>query len=358
MRFLFATSLLFTPRVPVVRMDLLDRLPVADRYNAVLRATLLAGGDSAVPTSVTLIAEMTERGMQLNDEGLVALIDTALECDDLPCALLAARANGKCRVYGSAGWEPPPRPPQNILDAVPALPLDEREAEVAGAAAAGVLATGLAIAHPPAALALPALASGWAADRYNNKGAFFDLLARGLGRVVDKDLQRECAIDAAAFLMGYLMGLPCCADAPSASAGLAMLSADALVLGGPDLLTKPLGGPARARLIDRVLIWLVAPAALETLARQPLSLAASPRVALEFLQAARRREAQVGVDVLQGGWSAGDDEARVRWAFAQSTAMLRTCTGVREAVQERLVEGSSLGACALLVEERLGLLEA
>ena len=358
---MLATTLLLSPRVPVVRMDTidsaLDRLPIADRYNAVLRSTLPAEVEG-LPTSLPLIDEMTKSGVRLVNDNFVTLIDTALETDDLPGALFAARSNGACIVYGSSGWEPPARPPAGTLAALPILPQDERDVEAAGAAVAGVLATGLAVAHPPAGLALPALASAVAADRYNNKGAFFDLLARGVGRFVDKDLQRECAVDSAAFLIGYLMGLPCCADAPSTRTAFAMLSTDAPALGGPGLIARPLGGAARARLIDRILIWLVTPAALETLARQPLSLAVSPKVAVDFVQAARRREAQIGVDVQQGGWEASDDEARVRWAFAQATAMLRTCAAAREAVQDKLVDGSSLGACALLVEERLGALES
>ena len=43
---------------------------------------------------------------------------------------------------------------------------------------------------------------------------------------------------------------------------------------------------------------------------------------------------------------------------SSARAQLRTCAAAREAVQDKLVDGSSLGACALLVEERLGALES
>ena len=67
---------------------------------------------------------------------------------------------------------------------------------------------------------LIALAAGWAFDRYARSGELFGIIGRGLTRLFQRDLQRECAVDSAAFLIAYLLGLPCCAAAPSVDAAL------------------------------------------------------------------------------------------------------------------------------------------
>ena len=59
------------------------------------------------------------------------------------------------------------------------------------------------------------------------------------------------------------------------------------------------------------------------------------------------------MDVLQGGWAAEEDEARVRWALSEARSLLARCSGVREALQGRMESGTSFGECVALVEERL-----
>ena len=100
-----------------------------------------------------------------------------------------------------------------------------------------------------------------------------------------------------------------------------------------------------ARAVDRLLLWLLAPAgvldagapeeagaeqlslALEFIQALTLALARARTLPLSIpianpaardIQAARRREARHSVDVLQGGWAAEEDEARVRWALAEA----------------------------------------
>ena len=355
-------------RSPPVRMgltDLFDQTPPDERYNAVL-LTMLApakgsGGQTverrkqALPNALNLIDEMTTNRLRLSPNVLISLVDASLDAGEaeLSAALLSARANGACRSFGGRRWAPPERPPASALASLPPLPQDDRDAEAAGAAAAGLLATGAAaVAHPPAALAFGGQLAALAADRYTNKGAFADLLGRSFGRLVDRDLNKECAVESASFIVGLLLGLPCCASTPSAQAPIEMLR------DGKALERALGGGTELPRLIDRILIWLVAPAALEArLRNKPLSLAPSPSIALDFLQAARRREALTGVDVQQGGWTPREDDARVRWAFAQAAAMLQKCDGVRVRLEQRMIEGCSFGGCVQLVEEQLGGLE-
>ena len=82
---------------------------------------------------------------------------------------------------------------------------------------------------------------------------------------------------------------------------------------------------------------------------------ADPSMPMQMLRAARRREASLAVDCQQGGWASGEeeDEARVRWAYAEARRLLQRYSGLREQLQERMVSGVSAGDCVLLIEERL-----
>ena len=220
------------------------------------------------------------------------------------------------------------------------------------------------VAHPPAGLLLPALGSAWAADRYSQKGAFFDLLGRGVSRIFSRDLRRECAVESASFLSGYLLGLPCCALAPTAETALQMLAEG-------NRAGCWLSREAPDRIVDRLLVWILSAAGLAEAMRRDGTLTAdaeaqemlrvvaaeSAVAARELLAAARRREAALGVDPQQGGWgNAGpeDDERRLRWAYAEAVALAGRFGGVRAELEEAMVEGGvSVGACAMMVEERL-----
>ena len=82
-------------------------------------------------------------------------------------------------------------------------------------------------------------------------------------------------------------------------------------------------------------------------------LQSEPALGQRFLEAARRREASLGIDVQEGGWSPEEDEKRVRWAYSEARKLLQRYSGVREALQERMSAGVSAGECVVLIEERL-----
>jgi hypothetical protein len=123
-----------------------------------------------------------------------------------------------------------------------------------------------------------------------------------------------------------------------------------LLVSSADQLCQPLG--PQPRIIDRLLIWLLAPVATEQAVYGGVA-SSRPGLALEMLQAARRREAALGVDVQQGGWTKEEDEARVRWAYSEARKLVSSYSSAREALAEQMAAGSSVGGSALLVEELL-----
>ena len=341
-----------------------------------LRALLDKGDGSG---ALSLVDEMTSQGCALAPDLLKLVVDASLS-DEMPDeffleALSSCRANGACRAFGSVAVGVRP---EASAEALPQAPTDERDAEIGGAAAASLLAAGTALmAGPIAAFGLAA--SAWAGDRYTQQGRGFESLSRGLTRLdqgpMASDLRRDSAVESAAFLAGYLLGLPCCIAAPGVDPPIAMIAdsasdidrllAGAAVGGGasaallPPALRRAAGGGgggyggAPPRLIDRSLVWLMAPVAAEQAGFDEVRVS-NPGLAAAFLQAARRREASLGVDVQQGGWATpADDELRVRWAYEEARTLMRRYAGLRTALQERMESGMTVGDGVALIEEWL-----
>ena len=367
----------------------LGALPPDEKYNAVLLSLFSSG---ATPTSAAsaleLVDEMTAKRLQLSSAALKGLLDLTVNDgtpEEILSSLLAAKKNGACRSYASPQLRLPNRPSASALATLPPTPTDGRSSEVTAAAAfsfaVGVILLAeiadlldfllpVDISAPPPTFVLIALAAGWAFDRYAQRRDLWPdrprldapLPARPPARVRGR--------------VGLLPPRlpprpPCCPFAPTVFKPLDMLSKSA------GAMAADVGVPAR--LADRVLIWLLAPAAVETMvyrcviARRKhtcthrnqshiLSLAlcarsemlqSEPSLGTSFLEAARRREASLGVDVQDGGWALEEDEERVRWAYSEARKLLQRYSGVREALQERMSAGVSAGECVVLIEERL-----
>jgi hypothetical protein len=343
--------------------DAFGAMPAPEKYNAVMLSLLSKGGGTN--QAIELVNEMSTKRLLLNADALKALMDTAVgsgTADPILSVLVAAKKNGATRAFATPQLRLPGKPSDSALANLPEVPDDDRATEIGAATAllaaiGGVLTFqlfdfidflnlfGSASALPPPQWIIGALAASWAVDRYANSGTAFGVFERGLTRLLQRDLQRECAVESASFLAGYLLGLPCCPFTPTVYKPLEMLTQSSEQLAG-DL------GARDARLIDRILIWLLAPAALEVSAYKDM-LQSEPSLALKFLEAARRREASTGVDPTQGGWQAEQDELRVRWAFSEARRLLQRYSGVREALQEQMAAGVSAGECVVLIEERL-----
>lgn len=337
----------------------LGSLPASERYNAVLESLLAKQGN--VEPALDLVEEMSLKRVKLSDKATKSLLDFGVSSVNMTLLnriFVAAQCNGACRNFALPALKPGAKPNGAALNALPELPKDDRSSEVTAALAFTLSFGGLLILEaldvldfilpgefisaPPLQLVAVLLAGGWGYDRYAQQGEWAALLTRGLARLFERDLQRECTVEAGSFLIGYLLGLPCMAFAPTAERPLDMLD------GGSTLDNLP----PPARVVDRMLIWAMAPVAAEQLVYREC-LVSEPELGLKLLQAARRREASLGVDVQQGDWTREEDVARARWAYSEAKRLLQRYSGLREKLQESMVTGVSVGDCALLVEERL-----
>jgi len=328
----------------------LGALPPREQYNAVL-LSLVSKGGAADEKVLELVREMTAKRLQLSPEATASLVNGAVDSQSISEAFAAfeiARDNGACRSFGTPQVRLPQKPSGRRLEVLAPLPEENRNAEVTAAAIVStafaglgvdeVLHTFLPVAAPPLWLLAGGITALGAGDRYLQSGEAARFLGRGFSRLFDKDLQREAALESASFLVGYLLGLPSCPFAPSAAKPLELLAQE---------------NPRLDRAVDRTLIWLLAPTALENLQSGDEPGLADPAIAASFLAEARRRQASLDVDLEAGGWTLDEDDARLRWAYAESRQLLKRYSGLRGKLQERMVNGVSAGDCVNLVEEEL-----
>ena len=344
----------------------LGALPDDEKYNAVLLSLLSKrGAEGGIDKTVELVREMSAKRLKVNPPARKALLDAVVDVgavEGILSTLRAVRDNGACRSFGTPEVRLPARPRAGALSTLAEVPTDARaeEVSIASAVSLGVggllllevldfidfILPGVDVSAPPPGLLIAGLAAFWAFDRYTQQSSTFALLSRGLARLFQRDLQRECAVESASFLLGYLLGLPCCPFTPTAFKPLDMLGKVGTSM------EEAVGADLPPRLVDRTLIWLMAPTALEASEYREL-MQAEPTLGAQFLSAARRREAATGVDVTQGGWADDEDDARLRWAYSEARRLLQRYSGVRTELQEVMAAGVSAGDCVNLIEDRL-----
>ena len=348
--------------------EVLGSLPPEEKYNAVLEG-LLSSGRANPTQAIELIEEMNAQRIKMSSQALKALVDsTAAEgqLQQLLRALTVARQNGVCKVFASLQLGARPTSTATILS-LAEVPTDNRSSEIGAAAALlGIVSTLLILSladlldflipfgdqfaefsAPSTPLVFAVTTSFWAADHYSLRGEPSSTLGRGIGRLVQRDLQRETLTESAAFTVGYLLGLPCMAYQPTAIRPLELLSIAAEPM-------EALHQKDAARLIDRLLVWQLAPVAAEQ-TRYGYCVSSDPTIAAQMLKAARRRQVGLGIDLLHGGWEEGEEEdgLRLRWAYGKANALLKRHARVREELQEQMVAGVSVGDCVVIVEKRL-----
>ena len=206
--------------------QVLGSLPPNEKYNAVL-TSLLSAGSSKSGAALELVEEMTSKQLPVSSEALKALVDAAVDegtPDTLLNTLRATKSNGACRAFATPQLRLPNKPSSGEIANLPPTPTDARANEIAAATAfSGAFAIILLaelldlfdflipgeIYAPPPLFVIVSLSLGWAFDRYARSGETFGLISRGLTRLFSRDLQRECTVESASFLLGYLLGLPC-----------------------------------------------------------------------------------------------------------------------------------------------------
>lgn len=349
----------------------LSRLPAAAQYNVVLQGTLAR---RAPPSeALALIDEMSRARIRVAPEAVAALFDAQAESDVGAMArafdALARNPAGSAYGYCAAALDRPPIARggrrERVLAGYEQPPTDSRATDGALLAAVVVLGAALlgdelvATLLPHAGLFAPspALVGAFGAgslllDRYSNQGDAAATLARAASRVGGANLQREAAADAAAFVVGYALGLPWCTLEPRASR-----VSSAAILGLAAAAGEGGGTADGERCVDRTLVWLLAPAAAEAAEFGSEQLRVSePSQARALLTLLRGSAGSGGSAELlaDGGWVEAEDEQRIAWAYAQAARLLRQLAPAVQSLRSAMEEGGlTPGRAIVAIEQAL-----
>lgn len=168
-------------------------------------------------------------------------------------------------------------------------------------------------------------------------------VVRGLSRLLTVDAERESQCEAAALFVAYQLGLPCFAFRPNA------LESSVLLIESTrndelDSLDSSTG-------IMRILIWLLAPVAMES-AKHSQLIMSDPREAKGFL--GRLEDYVEGGGELTSIWWLDYDQEKadlLKWAYTEADLMLRENRAVVTDVAQCLTGGAAtIGDCVAVME--------
>jgi len=446
--------------------SMLDSMPMSEKYALLIQSyagKVLEGQQrdgAALTTIESLYVEMLAGGTRPTEKTSQLYLDAASAfCSSatLGRALQLGKASGSVKAFGSSiGQLTTP-----ITNAAVAATLfvasskmtsDDRESEILYATLAALSVFVFAAlqvvgwidtdVHPYATLWGCAISLAAGADVALTQGSRLKVAAAGFERLSLRDPQRDAYTEASAFLVGYLLGLPCFCFKPDAAEALKLLRASP---GSLDVYKQPVAllgaGKAKAKgssssssssfafsmkkapssssssssssaaaasageskeeansrllkaLLDvdasskadmaglsRLLVWLVAPVAAETI-KYGSTVSSDPRrgrrmlTALESLQAAVRKQASPGAqgsgeaekgdgekDEEAGADLEGiavpaskeDKEALVQWAYSEALGIIRRYGDLLEQLCDYIQSGTaSVGECAILIEREL-----
>jgi hypothetical protein len=177
-------------------------------------------------------------------------------------------------------------------------------------------------------------------------GKFSGSTVRGLSRLLTIDAERESQCEGAALYVAYALGLPCFAFRPNAYEGSVLVAESIREDNDVDSLLSSSG-------ILRMLVWLMAPVAMESMAH-PQLIMSDPREAIGFLT--RMEEfAEKDDKVREELWWIGNERERqdlLKWAYVEADLLLRENRKTVTEISKRLTGGAATIGDCVAVEEK------
>lgn len=175
------------------------------------------------------------------------------------------------------------------------------------------------------------------------KGKVTGTVVKGFNRLIQVDTERECECEAAAFYVGYTLGLPCYSFRPNALEAAVMVAESAQ----PDNNLDPL---LTSNGIMKILVWLMAPVAMESV-KHPQLIQSDPREAGGFLTRLERSDL---IDQSELWWVEEGQQEKddlLKWAYTEADLLLRRNVAAVKEITERLASGAAtVGDCVAAIE--------
>lgn len=169
-------------------------------------------------------------------------------------------------------------------------------------------------------------------------------VVKGLNRLLKVDTERECECEAASFFTAYSLGLPCFSFRPNALEAAVLVAESAQKENNLDTLLTNNG-------IMKVLVWLMAPVAMESL-KHPELISSDPREAEGFLS---RLENSNLIDKSELWWVMDGPQERydmLKWAYTEADLLIRSNIETVTEISQRLTGGAATVAdCVAATED-------
>ena len=185
-------------------------------------------------------------------------------------------------------------------------------------------------------------------------GTLTGTVVKGLTRLLSIDTERECQCEAAALYAAYTLGLPCFAFRPN-SLEAAYLIAQSISENSPGRDSRNMDPLLSSVGIMKVLIWLMAPVAMESM-KHPQLICSDPREASGLLKRLEDNAGKNNISEEDLWWLAEDDPRRERyellkWAYNEADILLRNNMKDVTEISQRLSGGSAtIGDCIAVIE--------
>jgi len=383
-----------------------SNLDESDQYDAVLTGLCakildepsLSGDDViiALKDPISLLGEMNSRRVKAGSRSLMALVDAAAAAKDsktMAKVISLSSKNGSINQYGLLQREITPLPttintkvkcPDGTtktrgerLDVLQAIPTDERGSEISSALAvssvlgfcwvAGVL--NIEEITPFTSLVWILIVTVGTLDNFYDlikfgantfvkdvgeklpkelplslgSGQLTGTVVKGFNRLIQVDTERECECEAAAFFIGYTLGLPCFSFKPNALEAAVMVAESSQSDNDLDPLLTNNG-------MMKMLVWLMAPVAMEGV-KHPQLIQSDPREADGFLTRLEKSNLINKEDLWWLEEGSQEKEDMLKWAYAEADLMLRRQNTVVTEITERLASGAAtVGDCVAAIE--------
>jgi hypothetical protein len=172
-------------------------------------------------------------------------------------------------------------------------------------------------------------------------GQLTGVVVKGYTRLLTADPEREAACEAAALVTAYVLGLPCYAFRSN------VLEATSLVT-MTTTTTTTAAADSSSSLVFRILVWLMAPVAMES-ASHPILIFSDPNEASAFMD---RCEELFGTDDDRVFWNDANRDLVLKWVYTEADLLLRDNKRIVQDLGQRLAGGAAtIGDCVAVLEQ-------
>lgn len=337
---LFASLNLSLPET--VQSSALDELSPSLKFNAIAEAL---AREHDLPATLRVLSEMNDSGIELTLSTQAAIVDSAVTSHTyLRDILTSISPAGYGSMDPSVSQETPEKEPIDPTRATDLTLTTSFLTVVGGALSAEALEPLLFHQSADEATTLLLLTvTTLAADRYLARAPLWRRLRRGFRRLFTDNPERAARVDAATFLVSYILGLPWICFQPDGRRALRWYHGwrEGQTEAGDD--TTETGFPVVEDAdIDRCLIWLVAGVAAEHAFDNTL-ICSNLNAAREFVSKVRLTRP------VSQRWTLRQSENRIRQAVSCALEIVTAHRGIYDELRSAMFSGASTGECVALL---------